>query len=153
MNDPTRPEIETDDEALTRLHAYWAGKCRGRRMPSRADIDPLDFGYILGWVMLVDVVYDPLRFKFRIYGSELVQRMGFDITGKYLSDHPSAEFRGHVEQQWRQVAEKGAASHSRFDRWIDGRHMRFESLRLPLSSDGTTVDMILVAVRHLDVTE
>ncbi len=153
MDNSGLPAIETDDDAIARLYAYWAGKRRGRAFPSRVDIDPMEFAYILGWVILVDVLRDPLRFKFRIYGSELVNRMGFDLTGKYLSDHPSAEFRAHVEQQWGQVIDRGAAAHSRFDRWVDGRHMRFESLRLPLSSDGATIDMMLVAVRHLDVTE
>jgi len=35
-----------------------------RRFPARADIDPLDFGYVLGHVMLLDVLRDPLRFRY-----------------------------------------------------------------------------------------
>lgn len=142
--------LTTDDDALAKLYAYWRSKCGNRRFPARRDLDPCDFAYILGWILLVDVTYDPLRFFIRLYGSELVSRAGFDITGTYLEDHPQPEFRDYVDKAWRDTIARGEVTHGRFDRWLDDRRYQFESLRLPLSSDGKTIDKLLVAIRHKD---
>jgi hypothetical protein len=47
------------DPLLQHLYDYWDEKWRGRAMPSRADIDPLEMTFILGYVSLVDVLYAP----------------------------------------------------------------------------------------------
>jgi len=140
-----------EDEALVRLYAYWDGKRAGRRFPARADIHPLDFAYLLGWVMLIDVAYQPLSFRFRLYGSELAGNMNFDLTGKDLAEHPDPEFRTRTARVWAEVVDGGQPTCSKYDGWVDGRLMRYEALRLPLSSDGETIDMLLVAVHHLTI--
>src|SRR5579885_2176177 len=53
-----------EDQRLVRLYRYWDAKRQGRPYPARRDIDPLDFPYVLGQMMLIDVAYDPLRFRF-----------------------------------------------------------------------------------------
>ena len=99
--------IAPEDEGLRRLFEYWDGKRAGRPFPARSDIDPLDFFHILGWVMLIDVARDPLRFSFRLYGSELADQMNFDVTGRDLQDHPDAEFRAATERQWTETIRRG----------------------------------------------
>jgi hypothetical protein len=47
---------EARDPRLRRLHDYWREKCGDRQFPDRADIDPVDFPYILGFVTMVDVI-------------------------------------------------------------------------------------------------
>jgi hypothetical protein len=143
--------VPVQDPGLARLWTYWNEKRRRRPFPARADIDPLDFGYVLGSVILVDVFHDPLRFRVRLYGSNLVERMNFDMTGRDLDDHPCPEFRARVERDWRQTVQSRQISHKMIDEWMDDRRVRYESLRLPLSTDGRTIDMLLVAVVHLDV--
>lgn len=133
-----------EDERLRRLYRYWDEKRQGRRFPARRDIDPLDFPYVLGQMMLIDVSYDPLQFRFRLYGTELVDRMGFDMTGRTLDKHPLPEFRDFLERGWREVLDTGAPAHVFFNRLVDDRQRRFESLRLPLSADGQKIDIIMV---------
>src|SRR5277367_2064987 len=72
------------DPKLRRFHDYWQGKCGGRRMPARRDIDPLEFPYMLGNLMLIDVLADPQRFRVRLHGANIVARMNYDMTGKQL---------------------------------------------------------------------
>jgi hypothetical protein len=139
-----------EDGRLRRLYGYWNEKRRGRRFPARRDIDPLDFPYVLGQMMLIDVSYDPLQFRFRLYGSELVDRMGFDMTGLILDKHPLPEFRDFLERGWREVIDTGRPVHVFFNRLIDDRQRRFESLRLPLSSDGVKIDMLMVTAVGVD---
>ena len=142
--------LAIEDAALARLHAYWQSKRRGRRFPARRDLDPCDFGYILGWIILADVTHEPRRYFIRLYGSELAGHAGFDITGSYLDEHPQPEFRDYVEKSWDDTVARREVTHGRFDRWVGDRRYRFESLRLPLASDGETIDMLLVAIRHQD---
>src|SRR5215471_13459596 len=81
---------------LKRLFAYWCAAKRGRRMPARRDLDPLDFPYALGYVMLVDVLREPLRFRVRLHGTEITRRVFYDLTGKLLDDIPDPEYRHYA---------------------------------------------------------
>lgn len=137
-----------EDERLRRLLAYWESKRQGERLPGRADLDPLDFHYLLGWVSLLEVSHHPRRYRYRLNGSLLVERFGIDMTGKYLDDLPQPEFRALLEMLWNEAVDGGKPIHQLHDRRIDGRRYDFETLRLPLAADGKTVDMLLIASVH-----
>jgi hypothetical protein len=135
------------DDSLRRLYQYWAGKRGGRRFPARRDIDPLDFAYVLGWVTLVDVTYRPTRFRFRLYGSELAHRIGIDLTGTYADQHPNREFGAMLHRSWQEVVDRGEPICVCYDRVVEGRKQPWEALRMPMSSDGNTIDMLLAGSR------
>ena len=138
------------DDALRRLYQYWNEKRGNRRFPARRDIDPLDFAYILGWVTLVDVTYNPTRFRFRLYGSELAHRIGVDLTGTYADQHPNREFGAMLQRSWQEVVDRGEPICAHYERELDNRRRKWEVLRMPMSSDGTTIDMLLAATRPID---
>lgn len=138
------------DDNLRRLYRYWSGKCGTRRFPARRDIDPLDFAYVLGWVTLVDVTYNPMRFRFRLYGSELAHRIGTDLTGTFADQHPSRDFGAMLQRSWQEVVDRGEPICVRYERDLHGRKRQWEALRLPMSSDGTVIDMLIAATRPLD---
>ena len=63
------------------LYAYWQAKHRDGRPPSRADVDPVfEIPRLLPNLFLLDVVDE--TFRFRLVGSEIVQRAGRDSTGR-----------------------------------------------------------------------
>jgi hypothetical protein len=134
---------------LRRLYDYWKAKRGDRKMPSRADIDPFDITYVLGDIMLVDVIGDaPLRFRIRLHGTNLAERAGYELTGKVLDELPENEFRRLVRQRWTEVATTGEPLHCIRDAEFDRRPYRYESIILPLSPDGEKVNMELVALIH-----
>lgn len=135
------------DDSLRRLYSYWTDKRGDRRFPARRDIDPLDFAYVLGWVTLVDVTYNPTRFRFRLYGSELAHRIGLDLTGAYADQHPNRDFGAMLQQVWQEVVDRREPAAGRYDRVVDSRRQPWEAIRMPLSSNGTTIDMLLAAAR------
>jgi hypothetical protein len=135
------------DDALRRLYQYWQEKRGDRRFPARRDIDPLEFAYVLGWVTLVDVTYNPVRFRFRLYGSELAHRIGLDLTGTYADQHPNREFGTMLQRSWQDVVDRAEPICVRYDRVVDNRKHPWEALRMPMSSDGATIDMLLAAAR------
>jgi hypothetical protein len=130
------------------LFLYWDGKRRGRRWPARGDLDPLDFPYVLGWVALVDVDREPLRFRYRLMGVLLVERFGFDMTGRSLEEFPQPQFRRFLEEVWSDTVQRAAPTHQFHDMLVDGHRRDFETLRLPLASDGETIDMLIIASVH-----
>jgi hypothetical protein len=136
---------------LHRLYDYWRARCREGRLPARADIDPLDVPYMLGSLVLFDVLRDPLRFRYRLIGSKLIgaRHRGPDITGKLIDDHPDVEFRKQASANLARVATSGRPLAIRRDAVLDGRVRRNDTLCLPLASDGRTVDVILVGMRDL----
>ena len=117
-----------------------------RRFPSRKDIDPVDFSYVLGHVILVDAMRDPMRFRVRLHGTEMVAKAGYDLTGKFLDDHPNTEYRRYVIERCEGLVRDGEPLLVHHDRSLDGKPRRYEALWLPLSDDGQHVTMLLAAM-------
>jgi hypothetical protein len=133
-----------------RLYEDWLGRRRERAMPSRRDFDVLGLGYILGDLNLFDVLYDPLRFRFRVHGTNAVGRLGFDLTGKTVDDYPDAEYRNMVNGYYATVVETKAPKRVLRDPYhLRSRVLRWEGLILPLSADGESVNMLMVGISLL----
>jgi hypothetical protein len=134
---------------LRRLFEYWDGKRGRQKMPSRADLDPIEMVFVIGNIILVDVLDgSPPRFRIRLHGTNLSQRVGFELTGKMLDELPETEFRELAQESFSRVVASAEPRHGRRDRLIDGREARYETVILPLSSDGTTVDRLIVGLIH-----
>jgi len=137
---------EVLDSRLRRLYEYWCAKKGTRRFPARADIDPLDFPYMLGNIMLLDVVRDPLRFRVRVHGTEMVMRAGYELTGKFLDDLPITDYRRYVRERCEGLVRDGEPLIVRHNRALDGHSRRYEAIWLPFSDDGQNVSMLLCAL-------
>jgi hypothetical protein len=70
---------------LHRLSAYWSGKCRGGRLPARADIDPVEIPDILPYVVLWDVVDGGRDFRIRLAGTRFEAAHGRSLRGALMS--------------------------------------------------------------------
>ncbi|MDF1794520.1 MAG: PAS domain-containing protein [Thalassobaculaceae bacterium] len=130
--------------SVIQLLDYWEEKAAIGRLPSRDDVDPIDLRFILGDLILVDVLRDPLRFRFRLMGVRMVERLGYDMTGKLLDEHPEEKFRAWAIELYTEVVTSAAPVAVASDALLDGRVRKFEAIMLPLASDGRTVDKVLV---------
>lgn len=138
---------------LRQLYECWLDKRAGRRFPSRADFDPMELRYILGNLLLVDVIGNaPPDFRIRLHGSNLASRHGYDLTGKLLDELPLAEQRDRARQTFTTVVATGEPLHGHRDRVFAESWQRqsYETVVLPLSNDGTTINMLLVGLIHDD---
>lgn len=136
------PSVLQSDR-LRQAYAYWDGKRRGRPMPSRRDIDPVEIPSLLSRLMLVDVLRDPLDFRFRLLGTEIVARSHRNYTGLRLSELPGKGPGSVVWNNCEQVV-LYRAPFSRTPPYVgpDRYTTTVENLMLPLSEDGETVTMI-----------
>ena len=132
---------------LQRLYADWQAWRGDRELPSRRDFDPLDIRYIIGKLSLVDVLYDPLRYRYRIHGTDTAERLGFDLTGKSLDLSPDPNHRAATKKHFSTVVYSRTPSARLRERIAgNGRVWRYEILVLPLSSDGARIDMLMAAM-------
>jgi len=143
-------EIHPDDvipPKLKFLFSYWLGKRRGRVAPARADIAPEEIIDILPYVMLIDLVGDDHRLRYRLIGTELDRLFGTGMTGQFLDEVDFNGLRPLVVADYRKVVEDAAPSWTRW-RFLTGkgRLLEYERIALPLSTDGKAIDMLLVGI-------
>ena len=138
------------DPRLSRFYEYWLDRKGDRRSPERGDIDPVEFRYLLGHVMLFDLLPSPLRFRVRLHGTALTRRAHYDLTGKLLNEMPDAAHRplviGHAEA----VAASGEPFVVRRNRMLDGQPVSYEALWLPFSDDCSRIRMLLCGMVYGD---
>jgi hypothetical protein len=135
---------------LRRFHAYWQDKRGERAMPSFDDLDPLEFPWALGNLTLVDVLREPVRFRYRLVGSAHVERLGMDMTGKFVDDFPSAAVRQILMRSYAEAVETAQPLHR--TRWdvVAGVNHHYEALILPLASAPPTVDMLAICAQYIE---
>lgn len=143
-------DLSTDaiePEEARRLYQYWVARKGTRTFAGRADIDPLDLGFALGRVSLIDELTGPRRYRFRLLGTEPTDQLGFEMTGKYLDQLPRPELRGYLETLFARTVASRAPTFEIATDILDQRKWSHETLVLPLASDGDTIDMLLVWVK------
>jgi hypothetical protein len=152
MYDAPLPDLAAQlrDPRLGRLYAYWLERKRGRRYPARRDLDPVDLRYILGHLMLLDVLREPLRFRFRLHGSEITSRVRYDLTGKFMDELPDPAYRDYAIARCKGLVATGEPLVIRRDRTLDGQPWVYEALWLPFAEDGTEITMLLCAMMYED---
>jgi len=125
--------------ALRELADYWLDRRGDQAMPRRAGIDPVDLKSHLPRLILADAWPAPLRFHFRVVGSELEHQLGRRYTGTTIDASAGAFFTPYrvCAEQVRPTRE-----YVRYDFDDGGPIGEFERLLLPLSEDGRTVTMV-----------
>lgn len=130
--------------ALEEVFAYWASLRSGARLPGRADIDPNGLKRHLPTVSLIDVRRTPISFRIRLAGTALYRLHGRETTGLDLEQVHGGDEAVYWHGELEQVVERrlpGVGMRSLAAR--DTGALSVLWLRLPLASDGETVDMIL----------
>lgn len=115
-------------------------------MPSRRDIDPVDLPRQLPNIMLIDVEQRPLRFRYRLVGTRVVEASAEDRTGYYFDSVEFFALNPIIMTQYRQVLESGEPMFSLepFKNFVNDTIYQVDRLILPLSTSGDAVDMLLV---------
>jgi len=135
------------DPRLRQIHAYWQSRCGDRRMPSRADIDPVDVPALLPFIFLVDVLSDPRDFRFRLTGTHFRDFSGLELTGLRIGEAFPPEFAAEVHHHWSSCVDRGLPAVGSGRLWLPGRdHVGWEGVILPLSPDGASANMLLGGV-------
>lgn len=135
------------DPRLMPVLAIWQRATEAGRPLRRRDLDPLAFPHLLATSYLIDVVPQErdgadvrpaIRYRYRLIGSTIVERLGRDRTGWWLDDvYPPETFR-IVAGSFDEVLRRRAPVRSHGDTgFANSRaHYLFDALELPLVGDG-----------------
>ncbi len=136
------------------VYEYWLSKISGRAMPTRADIDPIEMRGWIAAVLLAEAVFDadgaPIDFYFRVSGSRVCERYGRELSRRRLTDVSLDHQNAEVLANYQAVIETCRPIYSVNRYQDDDTILRsFETLLMPLSSDGSACDMVLGVVMPL----
>lgn len=132
------------DVRVRRLYEHWRAIHPTHGLPGRQHFDPLHVPQLLPWIWLVDIHREPLRFKFRLYGTQHIVPSGGDHTGKWIDEAYPNFVASDVYADYVLVAEKGVPSYRKGNASYHApEYKELERIMLPLAGDRRTVDMIL----------
>jgi hypothetical protein len=118
---------------------YWLSVAPPGRMPGRQHISPEDIVPLLRRVWLLDVYRNPLRFRYRLVGTEIARSLDQDVTGRWLDEvQPESVVNALVRDRYRFMAETGRPT------WRHGlsfwernpKHHSIENCLVPLARGG-----------------
>lgn len=136
---------ELNSPRIHRLHGYWQHQCdkRGGLLPRRGDIAPEQIRDLLPNIMIVDVERDPMRFRYRLVGTRVVEYNGVEFTGRYLGEIGWPEEQDLIDSYAFGVNSRQPFFGLLAWELVTGAVGRCEFARLPLSEDGEVVTQIL----------
>ncbi|MGQ0676013.1 MAG: PAS domain-containing protein [Rhodospirillales bacterium] len=140
---PLRGKSPIIDQTL----AYWQRIRAGREMPARADLNPAEIPKLLPYVILMDVLREPLDFRYWLVGTEIDRICHRNYRGMKFSDLPDKKPPNPIWQHHREAVETRAPVRRELA-YVgpDGDVRRIEHCLMPFSTDAKTVDQLLIAV-------
>lgn len=148
---PIRSNLPSDFDRwhpkLQRLFRYWQSIHPAHGLPGRQHVEPLALADLLPGIWLLDVQRQPFRLRYRLVGTRIVEAIGQETTGLWLDEaHPHLlEHKHYLDRYERVVAGKvpdwrrGPAR-----MWTHEDYREIENVVLPLASNGTDVDVLLL---------
>lgn len=141
------PEDRSGWHPLSRqFYDYWRSVAPPGLLPGRQHIRPEEIAPCWSRLWMLDVFREPLRYRYRLCGTEIVRSLGQEVTGAWLDEvHPQLIANPLSRSRFRFLAEIGRPTWRRGPPlWTrDPDHRTIESCIVPLAADGRIVDKML----------
>lgn len=147
MNERRIDPAGLGDNVLDGVFAYWQRIRAGRPYPARKDVDPAEIGgALLPHILLSDIAGGGRSVRHRVVGTAFSDYFTHTITNVELSSFLKGDYLEFILSLYQTMVERQSPVFcvSRF-RWDVGRFLVARRLILPLSRDGTAIDMALTA--------
>lgn len=138
------------------VYEFWLGLCKNDQLPNVSDfkLDELPIK-VLPWTIVADVITEDseTHYKFRFWGTQRASLIGYDMTGKFLSEIESKDMReGNILEYDHILKHKKPILCPTPIVTSSGRPIAMNSIRLPLSDDGERVTRVISALDPESVT-
>ena len=141
------PEDRSGWHALVRrFYEYCQAVAPQGCLPGREHIVAEEIVQLWSRVWMLDVCRAPLRYRYRLCGTEMVRSLGHEVTGAWLDEvHPQLLANPEPRERFRFMAETGVPTWRRGPPlWTrDPDHRSIETCIVPLADDGRTVNKML----------
>ena len=140
--------VEAKDPRFRTLFDYWQSKAPAGLLPGRQHIDPVELKALLPYIVLFDVVRQAggdYRFRHRLIGSHVHSLLPSITSGSFVDEIAHAEhYRRLHYPEMLEIIETHRPNYAERRGPVMPEHFTyFCRLKLPLASDGVTVDMVL----------
>lgn len=128
------------------IYDYWRSKCAAGRLPSRSDIDPVQIKAHLPMVSIIAVKKGAAqnRFQYRLVGTGFWDLFNDEVQGRYIDELPMGDRCQYWHRILNQVIGRGKPSAGVTRPGTPcGNHLAQFWIRMPLSDNGSDVNLIL----------
>ncbi|EDP66502.1 hypothetical protein BAL199_15613 [alpha proteobacterium BAL199] len=147
LNLTEAPDGFPEVASISTIRDLWKSRCSTGRLPSRDDFPIEDLRPWIGNVNLVDADLEPRRFRWRLIGSNISVRMGRDVTGQWFDELYSDQILDGYTVAYSAAVDRRTATFYRGDLEFVGKgFLNFCSVHLPLSDNGTDVNMLMLCL-------
>jgi hypothetical protein len=149
MYAPVHHPDDLSDGRLRRLFEMWAAAAKAAAktggIPPKSFAEPIALHFLLGSLVLFEVERDPLRFRYRLFGSDLGNQLGIERTGSYADKTQDQAAGIKVTCLLADVATEGRPYLATAERTILGMTWPTEALALPLADSQGIIAFVLAA--------
>ncbi|MBX7146054.1 MAG: PAS domain-containing protein [Alphaproteobacteria bacterium] len=148
------PFDQIENEKLRQLVQYWESLRKGRKMPSRSDINPVDLSFMLGWIILLEVHHtgipdDPFHFRYRLVGAELEKVSQVQFQGRWAHELSDNFQRYAALLAFSEAAKTGEPNFYHIILRRNEKELFYERVTLPLTAGiDTKPEMLLVGISN-----
>lgn len=141
---------DPDYPDLAKVYDYWQHKLNGRFAPSWVDINLLDLPTkTIPRVCIINVNTKRADFTYRFWGTALTGMHDYDLTGKSVLNLKPAYYARMIYQQYKSVYDAKASFGFLTEIPLESGLLAYYAVvRMPLSSNGQDIDMIMSAEDH-----
>lgn len=149
-----RSVSSVNEDIHAKCLGYWEARRSDRRWPARSDIDPVDLKRHLPWLHMYDI-WENGGFRVRLMGSAMVKLAGEDLTGLTGGpDDKDAKVKRAAEVLAKVTATGEPVLTHVEDSVLPGaRFQQLDTLWLPLSDDGETIDVVLAVTAAQEILD
>jgi hypothetical protein len=141
---------------VLRFFDYWLSLKPADGLPGRQHFDPLDIPDLMPRVWMLDVLREPLRFRYRFAGTKEVETLQREVTGQMFDELHSLCY-DKLSGRLFDVVRNGVATYRKGKVMAVHKkeHMMLENCIVPLARDGFGADIVLgfTIVYHADGIE
>jgi hypothetical protein len=138
---------EARDPRFRAFFDYWRSKAPPGLLPGRQHIDPLEMKRFLPYILLLDVVREAgrYRFRYRLIGTHVIELHGFSKVGDFVENYANpAHYERMFYPEMTSVIEQHRPHFAIRKSPVNQENFTgYHRLKLPLAGDGKTVDMII----------
>jgi len=140
------PSLAVSNPKIKLALAYWNAKCGGRFAPARTEVEPREAKAFLANLQFFDILDGGRAIRTRLVGTEIVRVLKENTTGQIFDDASPRPVVRRTLRAIRWVMEHRKPLRTLALRTeVEGQDfLSHETLFLPLSSDGETIDVMAV---------
>ncbi len=131
---------------LAQFFDYWLSIKPPDGLPGRQNFDPLDIPHLMPRVWMLDVLREPLRYRYRLAGTKEVATLQREVTGQLFEEvHPRLRDKPDAFERYNESAVSGVATYRKGTVRLTHHkdHQIVENCIVPLARDGKTVDILV----------